>query len=157
MPADLLRLCVLLLLAVAASASERGEGRSVGSPEVPLDSWVYRALDRLAALDVIDTQFVGLRPWTRLECAGLAQEAGERVGDAAGMESEKRLYLALRDEFKIEIEELRTGSEPRFELRSVYARISHIEGPPLQDSFHFGQTVVNDFGRPFGEGGSAVG
>jgi hypothetical protein len=154
------RSCQLLLLLLAllgaAGASERGDGRSIGSPEVPLDSWVYRALDRLAALDVIDTQFVGLRPWTRLECAGLTMEAARRVAQAPGYEREKRLYLALQREFQVEIEELRTRSDTRLEMRSVYSRVSHIQGTPLQDSFHFGQTIVNDFGRPFGEGTSAI-
>ena len=146
----------LLLLASSLTASERGDGRSIGSPEAPLDSWVYRALDRLAALNIVDTHFLSLRPWTRLECAGLTLEAGQRLGDAIGLHDEKELYSALRREFEVEIDEIQTRTQSRVELHSLYGRISHIRGTPLQDSFHFGQTIVNDFGRPFGRGTSAV-
>src|SRR5437016_102742 len=50
----------------------RGDGNSSpanhGSPYVPLDSWIYRALDRLAAMGLIDSGFAGMKPWTRNEC-----------------------------------------------------------------------------------------
>src|SRR5216684_2653674 len=55
----------------------RGDGGNSpsrsGSPYVPLDSWVYPTLDRLAALGVIHNEFLGMRPWTRLECARLVE------------------------------------------------------------------------------------
>jgi hypothetical protein len=41
-------------------------------------------------------------------------------------------------------------------LESVYARYGTIAGPALADSFHFGQTWWNDFGRPLGRGSSAI-
>ena len=51
----------------------RGDGadspENHGSPFVPLDSWIYPALDRLAGLGLIDTGFAGMRPWTRRECS----------------------------------------------------------------------------------------
>ncbi|MBV9889062.1 MAG: phosphatase PAP2 family protein, partial [Acidobacteria bacterium] len=46
-----------------------------GSPYVPLDSWVYDAFDRLAGLGLVDSNFAGLRPWTRNECIRLMNEA----------------------------------------------------------------------------------
>src|SRR6516225_6730138 len=46
----------------------RGNGEpspaNQGSPYVPLDSWIYPALDRLAAMGLIDSGFAGMRPWT---------------------------------------------------------------------------------------------
>src|SRR6185312_7323787 len=27
-----------------------------------------------------------------------------------------------------------------------------ISGTPLRDGYHFGQTIINDYGRPYGEG-----
>ena len=60
----------------------------MGSPYVPLDSWVYPAFDRLIARGRIQTAYVGLRPWTRLECARLLQEAEEQSGNS----SAKRQY-----------------------------------------------------------------
>src|SRR5712664_3581845 len=50
-----------------------------GSPYVPLDSWIYPSLDRLAAMGLIDTGFAGMKPWTRNECVRLLQEASEPV------------------------------------------------------------------------------
>src|ERR1700674_4093954 len=61
----------------------RGGGNSSpanqGSPYVPLDSWIYPALDRLAAMGLINSAFAGMKPWTRLECARLLREAGDRL------------------------------------------------------------------------------
>jgi hypothetical protein len=34
----------------------------------------------------------------------------------------------------------------------IYTRQQSISGPPLNDGFHFGQTIQNDFGRPYGSG-----
>src|SRR5207248_9076492 len=48
---------------------------NMGSPYVPLDSWVYPAFDRLIAMGYVRTGFLGLRPWTRMECARLIEEA----------------------------------------------------------------------------------
>src|SRR5579864_3234175 len=45
--------------------------RTMGSSYVPLDSWVYSALERLAALGYIHSESLSIRPWTRLECARL--------------------------------------------------------------------------------------
>src|SRR5260370_26460303 len=61
----------------------RGDGNSSpanrGSPYVPLDSWVYPALDRLMAIGVIDSGFAGMRPWTRTEWTSLVCERGEKI------------------------------------------------------------------------------
>ena len=57
-----------------------------GSPYVPLDSWVYPALDRMAAMGYIHNEYLGLRPWTRAECAELVDEVGANF-NSAGTES----------------------------------------------------------------------
>jgi membrane-associated phospholipid phosphatase len=124
-----------------------------GSPFVPLDSWVYPMLDRLAALGVIRNEFLGMRPWTRLECARLVEEAedglAERGLDAAVAGSSLGM---LESEFASEREVLGGGSNREMKLESVYTRGMQISGQPLADSAHFGQTVINDFGRPYQEG-----
>ena len=56
-------------------AMDRSSPQNQGSPYVPLDSWVYPALDRLAGFGLIDSGFAGMRPWTRRECARLLSEA----------------------------------------------------------------------------------
>src|SRR5262249_36151864 len=41
-------------------------------------------------------------------------------------------------------------------LESLYSRTTHISGMPLTDGYNFGQTQINDFRRPYGEGWSTV-
>jgi hypothetical protein len=67
---------------------------------------------------------------------------------------EARLVLnVLRREFEPDYQAA-TQDPPRFhaELDSVYERSLGIAGPPVNDSFHFGQTLINDYGRPYQEG-----
>jgi membrane-associated phospholipid phosphatase len=135
----------------------RGNGdispASSGTPYVPLDSWVYPALDRLAALRLSKEQFVGMRPWTRLECARLVQEADDALTDSSiDSALASNSVLLLKSEFAREIEILGGGSNRQMKVESVYSRGAGISGQPLADSYHFGQTLINDFGRPFQEG-----
>ncbi len=37
-------------------------------------------------------------------------------------------------------------------LQSVYTRFMGISGPTLRDSYHLGQTISNDYGRPYQTG-----
>jgi hypothetical protein len=127
-----------------------------GSPYVPLDSWIYPALDRLAGLGLIDSGFAGLQPWTRRECSRQLSEAEEKLTGTENNEAQK-LIDALQREFRSESEA--TGDDDdrgAFRLESVYSRTEHISGMPLIDGFHFAQTQINDFGRPYGEGWSTV-
>src|SRR6266849_1313016 len=128
-----------------------------GSPYVPLDSWVYSALDRLAALDLIDSGFAGLRPWTRQECARMLNEAQDKA-DGMGKENAVALDLlaALQREFRTETESATSSQDGAVRLESVYLRTEHISGMPLTDGYHFAQTQINDFGRPYGEGWNSV-
>ena len=125
----------------------------MGSAYVPLDSWVYPAFDRLAGLGAINKQFVGLRPWTRIQCAQLVLDADENLSDADVPNGDAMaLYEALHQEFTREINLLNGGSAPQAGVESIYTRAMGISGTPLRDSFHFGQTIANDFGRPFNTG-----
>jgi hypothetical protein len=127
---------------------ENYDWESKSSPYVPMDSWVYPAMDRLAAMGVIKSGLVGLRPWTRRECARLLEEASSAVDDS-GEDDASRMVAALAKEFAFEME----GPESEYvSLDSVYARATNVSGQPLTDGYHFGQTLVNDFGRPYQKG-----
>jgi hypothetical protein len=135
--------------------------RNPGSPYVPLDSWVYPALERLAALRYINSDFRGMRPWTRTECARLTDESGEEIrnrilSDRVPSKEIAELQKALEKEFAPEL--VRSGGSMNRSLRveRVYARAMNISGPVLNDSYHFGQTVANDYGRPFRRGTNIV-
>lgn len=127
-----------------------------GTTLVPLDSWVYPVMDRLTAMGYIDSAFEGQRPWTRQECARLLKEASpviEMSVDAGG--SVHKAYQELLLEFAPELhDEIDADFDGR--LESLYAGALGIGGPPLTDSFNFGQTIVNNFGRPFGNGFNAA-
>lgn len=132
---------------------------SLGTTFVPLDSWIYPAMKRLVALGYIQSQFLNMEPWTRLECARLVQEAGERIADSSHVTAEVHdLYAILAQEFATDTDRLPGGSSTdtsaRFE--SAYTRLMGINGPTLHDSYHFGQTIIDDFGRPYGSGLNAI-
>ncbi len=131
----------------------------LGSPYVPLDSWAYAAIERLIGWGYIRSAFLDMRPWTRMEFSRLLQEARESLDDRSGdplSTQAERIYSQLASEFRAE-GELPDGSPLRnLALESVYTRLSGISGTPLNDSFHFGQTIVDDYGRPYAQGLNAV-
>ena len=131
--------------------------RAVGSSYVPLDSWVYPAIDRLAALGYIDSAFLGLRPWTRMECSRLLSEAEALLRDDGQNDGEEyRLVRTLRTEFSSESYFEKYSENTAAEVEAVYTRLDAISGTPLLDGYHFGQTLTNDFGRPSGSGLNAI-
>jgi membrane-associated phospholipid phosphatase len=135
----------------------RGDGTyspaNQGSPYVPLDSWIYPVFERLAALGLIDSDFAGMRPWTRRECARLLAEAEDQTaGNDPASSQAQQLLAALEQEFSFETESAGGGNNRRLLAESVYTRFTGISGQPLTDGYHFGQTILNDYGRPFAEG-----
>jgi hypothetical protein len=88
-----------------------------------------------------------------MECARLSEEAGEALEQGrGGDEVAARLQARLSQEFAYESSRLGGGPNFRANLESAYVRTVSVSGPPLTDSFHFGQTVAYDFGRPFERG-----
>lgn len=141
------------LLGIRPERPGHWQARDMGSPYVPLDSWIYPALLRLAALGFVKSDFEGMRPWTRMECARLAEEADESVSDNPGAGKEAtQLDTALQKEFSFEIALLGGGNNATAQLESVYTRVTGISGAPLKDGYDFGQTIINDHGRPYAEG-----
>ena len=131
---------------------------NMGSVYVPLDSWIYPAMERLAALGYLQSADLGMRPWTRLECARLlVKEADERLEQENELNgTPQEIYAALVAEFRDEVGLLKGDSNLGVSLDSVYNRFTGISGLPLNDGFHFGQTIINDYGRPYGEGFNSV-
>jgi membrane-associated phospholipid phosphatase len=124
-----------------------------GSPYVPLDSWVYPLFDRLKALGYVPSESLGMRPWTRIECARLITEAESGLEERGAVTPDaERMVGQLEKEFSNDIELLGGGTNQSAHLESMYTRFTGISGTPLNDSFHFGQTFTEDYGRPFAEG-----
>lgn len=147
---------VLMTLAVSALAQDHPHYAGGGSTYVPLDTWVYPAFDRLQAWGLVPTAFAGQRPWTRTECARLLVEAEPAAADLEN-DSARELYAALRKEFAKEIDNINGSSSGDVEVDRIYARTMGVAGTPLQDDFHFGQTLPNDFGRPTRSGANMIG
>jgi membrane-associated phospholipid phosphatase len=126
--------------------------QNAGSPYVPLNSWIYPAIERLAAMGAIDTAFLGMRPWTRLECANLTQEAVRNLDEPGANSQASDIAYALRAEFAAELAMFENGAENSARVESVYTKMTQISGPPLNDSYHFGQTIINNEGRPYQQG-----
>jgi membrane-associated phospholipid phosphatase len=124
-----------------------------GSPYVPLDSWIYPLFERLNALGYLRNASLGVRPWTRLECARLLNEAAGQI-EQSGDESRStdQLMQALQREFAQDVELLGGGENRSAHFESAYTRFTNISGQPLTDSYHFGETLTDDFGRPYESG-----
>jgi membrane-associated phospholipid phosphatase len=125
----------------------------MASPYVPIDSWIYPALERLIALGYTRSNMLGMRPWTRMACARLVEEAGEKLqNDEAENTEPGKIYRTLAQEFATETARLDGAPNVGARLDSVYTRAMGISGTPLRDGYHFGQTIINDYGRPYWEG-----
>jgi hypothetical protein len=66
---------------------------TIGSTNVPMDSWIYPALERLGAMGFIPGQSSAIRPWTRQECLRQLRLA-ENLADMKGAYSPSLLAQA---------------------------------------------------------------
>ena len=129
----------------------------MASPYVPLDSWIYPALQRLIALGYLKSDILGMRPWTRMACAHLLEDAEDKFPDNGIEEgSAGKLYATLTKEFAPDLARLDGAANVGAQVESVYTRAMGISGSPLRDSYNFGQTIVNDYGRPYWTGVNEV-
>jgi hypothetical protein len=129
------------------------QSRKIGSSYVPLDNWVYPAVEKLAGLGYVKLLFLDSKPWTRIEIANLVNEADANLKlDENPPEEITALEFELQQEFAYELGVLEGKSNNSAKVETLYTRLVSITGPPLHDSYHFGQTIVNDFGRPYEQG-----
>ncbi len=127
------------------------EDAAYGSSYIPLDSWIYPAMMRLQGLGFADSAFLGLRPWTRLSVANMLAETSDKLNDQPSNEEAWSLFQALTQEITPDLRQtLQSGHVAK--ISEVYTRVLGIGGTPLRDSFHLGQTLINDYGRPYQQG-----
>ncbi len=124
---------------------------SLGSTYIPLDSWMYPEIMRLYSLGFIDTLFLGVRPYTRTSVAHMLDASAGEIYNSDSDEA-KEIYSALSRELAPDLEIPIDQHLGHSEVESVYTRALGITGQPLRDSWHAGQTIVNDYGRPYAEG-----
>jgi len=136
---------------------EMQQTSGMGSTYVPLGSWIYEAFGRLAAMGYLPRSSMAIRPWTRLSCAQMLVEA-EQFSESFGEPNAEaaELLTELGREFDYELGLIDGGVNRQSSLANLYTRFTGISGTPLRDSFHFAQTLVDDYGRPYGEGANAI-
>ena len=124
----------------------------LGSTYIPLDSWIYPAMYRLISRGYINSAFMGMRPWTRLNCANMIAALDEDSDVSPIWPSDISETLRyLRSEFASELSALEGKPVESIGLSTVYTRVTGIAGQPLNDN-NLGQTMVNNHGRPYQEG-----
>jgi hypothetical protein len=119
---------------------------------VPVDSWVYPALDRLHGLGYLDTAYLGLRPWTRRSIQRMIDDTAQSQ-DIRSNAQAFEILAALKREFGVEDED---AGDLYYGCEGIYTRLQGISGLTLRDSFHLGQTTANDYGRPYQPGFNTV-
>jgi len=140
-------------LKIVAEQTSAPRPTNFGSVYVPLDLWIYPAMERLIGMGYIDTAFLGLRPWTRMACAHMLIEMNTKIENHTDLPREVvKLKTALDEEFAPEIAAWEGKPTESLQLDRVYTRTMDIAGTPLNDSEHFGQTIINDYGRPYWQG-----
>jgi membrane-associated phospholipid phosphatase len=140
-------------LKIVAEQTSAPRPTNQASVYVPLDSWIYPAMERLIASGYINSAFMGLRPWPRMSCAHMLIEMNAAVEYHTDIPSEIwKLKKALDAEFAPELAAWDGRPTEAMQLDSVYTRVMDIAGTPVNDSYHFGQTLINDYGRPYWQG-----
>jgi hypothetical protein len=133
------------------------EPATLGSTYIPVDSWVYPAMVRLYSLGYVNIPYLGLRPWTRASIQHMLEEAGDLIEDGeaggnAGAVEARGIYDAVNRELHDDMEGPCGPHEGAVRVESVYSVMRGISGTPLRDSYHLGQTIINDYGRPYENG-----
>jgi Capsule assembly protein Wzi len=157
----------LLLSAAPARAQQPGAANAgpepvctpsaLGSPYIPVDSWVYPAVLRLYGLGYVDSVFLGLRPWTRASLENMLEETGARIedadadGDAAAGEA-REILDALNRFLEQDMQGPCLAHRGEARIETVYTVARAMSGTTLRDSYHLGATVINDYGRPYENG-----
>ena len=108
-------------------------------------------MTRLYSLGYVDTMFLGMRPWTRQSALHMLQESQDDILSGDSQEAQEILASMLR-ELKSESTQPGVSRGKVYGLQSAYTRLMGVGGTTLRDSYHLGQTISNDYGRPYQSG-----
>jgi Capsule assembly protein Wzi len=129
--------------------------RFSGSVYIPLDSWMYPELTRLYSLGYVDTMFLGMRPWTRRSVLHMLQGSEQAILHSND-EQAQEILAKLLTELSSESLDRNVPRGLVYGVECSYTRLMGIGGPVLRDSYHLGQTINNDYGRPYESGFNAL-
>ncbi|MBE0599071.1 MAG: capsule assembly Wzi family protein [Desulfuromonadales bacterium] len=102
------------------------------SASIPLDSWIYPAIDKLAGLGLIDSALQGSRPFSRHEAARLTREALDQAEVTAPAPVALEILRRLEGELQTSLREVAGSSAPGYiqPLREIRLDYLHQEGVP---------------------------
>ncbi len=129
----------------------------LGSAYINDDDTIYPMALRLYSLGYLDTAFISMRPWTRRSLLHMLENSRGAI-EAGGNEQAMEIYAKLMSYLAVEIpgpEGTLGNAMTRgkvYGLDTVYERAMGISGLTLRDSYHLGQTIANDYGRPYEAG-----
>ena len=129
---------------------------ALGSAYIPVDSIVYPMALRLYSMGYLNTAFINMRPWTRRSLLHMLEQSSPAI--IAGGNDQAIDLLAKLDEYLASEGAEDATVEEHFKrgnvygVQSVYTRVMGISGQTLRDSFHLGQTISQDYGRPYEPG-----
>ena len=127
----------------------------LGSVYIPVDNWIYPEMVRLYELGYVDTAFLDIRPWTRRSVLHMLERSQDEIMQGSSEEAQG-ILAALLDELD---DEAASPGHPRkaiYGTESAYTRLMGASGTTLRDSFHIGQTISYDYGRPYEPGFNAI-
>lgn len=126
---------------------------ALGSTYISVDSWMYPAMLRLYSMGYLDSAFLSMRPWTRRSALhALLKSKSDIMADQNDEATET--LAALLNELEAETPSNRVMRQGLVSgAENAYIRMmGNGGGPVLRDSYHLGQSYINDYGRPYGEG-----
>src|ERR1039458_606912 len=133
------------------------EPSTLGSPYIPVDSWVYPAVLRLYSLGYIDHVYLGMRPWTRASLSHMLEDIdaqfhdADMYGDPTTGEAQD-IYATLIHFLHYDAGMQCLTQQGGEHGESLYSVARAMSGTSLRDSFHLGSTIINDYGRPYENG-----
>jgi hypothetical protein len=131
------------------------DSSEIGSPYIPVDSWIYPAVFRLYSLGYVDTVYLNMRPWTRAAVKNMLDEASDHLEDADPgpvTNEAEGIIDSLTHELRFDNVDPCKGGKGIARIESVYSVARGISGTPLRDSYHLGSSIINDYGRPYENG-----
>jgi len=127
----------------------------LGSAYIPMDSWVYPALNRLYGMDFIGTMYLSMRPYTRRSVLHMLRASEYEIRNSDNEEAQE-ILARLLTYLSSEVPGGQVDRGIVYGLDSSYTRFLGIGGPILRDSYHLGQTISQDYGRPYDSGLNAI-
>jgi hypothetical protein len=144
------------LFIVFAIIIQSSVGFAQTSITVPVNDRVYRAIDRLVAVGIVDNVIIGQRPFTAGEVARILIEAGEnseRLTDPVEKMMVYRLLKYWKDAFADQVEKLEKGGPGRWKMHfldAISVSYDYVSGPD-RGLFDNGLGTVNEAVFPLTE------